>query len=862
MAYEKIGWNDYDDDLSLEENIARNAVATDTLLNRMDEGIAKANNVSVTVETTDAPSVEIVDNEAGDGYTMNFGIPKGEKGDKGDAGADGADGAAATVTVGEVTTLEAGEEATVTNSGTENAAVLDFAIPKGEKGDKGDQGDQGAEGPQGPAGADGAPGANGADATIEIGDVTTVDSKEQAAVENVGTATAAILNFSIPKGDKGDKGDPFTIKKTYASVSAMNDDFSNGEVPEGAFVMIDTGNVDDEDNAKLYVKGAESFTFITDLSGATGITGPAGADGAPGQDGAAATIQVGEVTTGEAGTDATVTNSGNSTNAVLDFAIPKGEKGDKGDQGDPGATGEQGPEGPQGPQGDPGADGADGAAATVTVGEVTTLEAGEEATVTNSGTENAAVLDFAIPKGEKGDKGDPFTIKKTYASVSAMNDDFSNDDVPEGSFVMIDTGNVEDEDNAKLYVKGADAFSYITDLSGATGLKGDPGQDGAPGAAGSAATIVVGEVTTGEAGTDASVTNSGTANAAIFDFVIPKGEKGDKGDQGEQGPEGPQGPQGDPGATGADGVAATVTVGDVTTVESTEEAAVENVGTATAAILNFSIPKGEKGDSGIGKTVVEGIQLNGYTVGTKAEVFNEYSVPDISTEDTSVATPNANIATGEYSHAEGCTTKAYGNYSHAEGHYTTASGNKSHSEGFYTTASGLNSHAEGSNSIASGSSSHAEGNGSEASGIDAHAEGSGTTASGRSSHSEGYHTIASGYFQHVQGQYNIEDADGLYAHIVGWGSRDSKKNIHTITTTGDGWFAGKLSAGTPESPANPTEANDLITKKYFEDNSTAGLTGEATSIEAIAEPTTASTSDIATKVNEIIAALKARGVVL
>ena len=916
MAYEKIGWNDYDDDLSLEENIARNAVATDTLLNRMDEGIAKANNVSVTVETTDAPSVEIVDNEAGDGYTMNFGIPKGEKGDKGDAGADGADGAAATVTVGEVTTGEAGTDASVTNSGTENAAVLDFVLPKGEKGDQGEKGEQGDPGqdgadgaaatvtvgevttleageeatvtnsgtenaavldfaiPKGEKGDQGDPGPAGADgaaATIEVGSVTSGDT---ASVKNAGTESSAVLNFVLPKGDKGDqgekgdKGDPFSIAKTYASVDEMNEDFDDEEVAEGQFVVIATGDVNDEDNAKLYVKGAESFTFITDLSGADGLQGPAGADGAPGADGAdgvAATIVVGQVTTGEAGTDATVTNSGTANAAIFDFVIPKGEKGDKGDQGDPGqdgAEGAQGPEGPQGPQGNPGAAGADGAAATVTVGEVTTLEAGEEATVTNSGTENAAVLDFAIPKGEKGDKGDPFTIKKTYASVSAMNDDFSNDDVPEGSFVMIDTGNVEDEDNAKLYVKGADAFSYITDLSGATGLKGDPGQDGAPGAAGSAATIVVGEVTTGEAGTDASVTNSGTANAAIFDFVIPKGEKGDKGDQGEQGPEGPQGPQGDPGATGADGVAATVTVGDVTTVESTEEAAVENVGTATAAILNFSIPKGEKGDSGIGKTVVEGIQLNGYTVGTKAEVFNEYSVPDISTEDTSVATPNANIATGEYSHAEGCTTKAYGNYSHAEGHYTTASGNKSHSEGFYTTASGLNSHAEGSNSIASGSSSHAEGNGSEASGIDAHAEGSGTTASGRSSHSEGYHTIASGYFQHVQGQYNIEDADGLYAHIVGWGSRDSKKNIHTITTTGDGWFAGKLSAGTPESPANPTEANDLITKKYFEDNSTAGLTGEATSIEAIAEPTTASTSDIATKVNEIIAALKARGVVL
>ena len=43
-----------------------------------------------------------------------------------------------------------------------------------------------------------------------------------------------------------------------------------------------------------------------------------------------------------------------------------------------------------------------GAAATVTVGTVTTGEPGTDALVTNSGTENAAVLNFTIPKGENG----------------------------------------------------------------------------------------------------------------------------------------------------------------------------------------------------------------------------------------------------------------------------------------------------------------------------------------------------------------------------------------------------------------------------------------------------------------------------
>ena len=50
-------------------------------------------------------------------------------------------GKAATIEVGTVTTLEAGEDATIENAGTENEAVFNFGIPKGDKGDKGDAGD-------------------------------------------------------------------------------------------------------------------------------------------------------------------------------------------------------------------------------------------------------------------------------------------------------------------------------------------------------------------------------------------------------------------------------------------------------------------------------------------------------------------------------------------------------------------------------------------------------------------------------------------------------------------------------------------------------------------------------------------------
>ena len=207
-------------------------------------------------------------------------------------------------------------------------------------------------------------------------------------------------------------------------------------------------------------------------------------------------------------------------------------------------------------------------------------------------------------------------------------------------------------------------------------------------------------------------------------------------------------------------------------------------------------------NSKTGKTVVEGIDLESHTVGEGAEVYNIYTVPDVTTGGTIM---NANIATGDWSHAEGRLTRAFGDCSHAEG-----SGNR---------ASGNGSHAEGNSNIASGHTSHAEGAQNNSNGVSSHVEGFANTADGNYSHAEGTYTIAGSEAQHVQGKYNIEDSSGQYAHIVGWGTSTSDRaNIHTITTTGDGWFAGKVSAGTVETPSEPTEANDLTTKKYVDES--------------------------------------------
>ena len=176
--------------------------------------------------------------------------------------------------------------------------------------------------------------------------------------------------------------------------------------------------------------------------------------------GYAGTLAIGEVTQEDV---ARVENTGDGHDAVLNFALPKGDKGD---------------------------------AATVRIGSVATAAPGEHAAVSNSGTEHDAVLDFTVPKGDRGDKGD----------------------------------------------------------------KGD------------AATFTLGEVRTGAPGSDVAMTNTGTEHDAVLNFTIPRGDKGEKGDR------------------------ATVSVGETATGRPGSQASVANTGTEQNAVLSFTIPQGDRGE--------------------------------------------------------------------------------------------------------------------------------------------------------------------------------------------------------------------------------------------------------------------------
>ena len=168
-------------------------------------------------------------------------------------------------------------------------------------------------------------------------------------------------------------------------------------------------------------------------------------------------------------------------------------------------------------------------------------------------------------------------------------------------------------------------------------------------------------------------------------------------------------------------------------------------------------------------------------------------------------------AEGDSSHAEGSRTTATGSSSHAEGNGTNATGSYSHAEGGGTTATGTSSHAEGESTTAGGNASHAEGNFTTAEGNASHAEGVMTSAVGDSSHAEGNNTKASGIYSHVQGQFNIEDTENKYAHIVGNGTTAIKSNAHTIDWSGNGWFKGTVKIG--GTSQDDTNAKELATKE-------------------------------------------------
>jgi hypothetical protein len=160
----------------------------------------------------------------------------------------------------------------------------------------------------------------GTAATIAAGTTTTGAAGTSATVTNAGTSSAAVFNFTIPRGDTGVTG---ATGATGAAATVGVGTTTTG-APGSSANVTNSGTT-----------SAATFNF-TIPRGDVGATGATGATGSTGATGTAATIAAGTTTTGAAGSSATVTNAGTSSAAVFNFTIPQGNVGATG------ATGAQG----------------------------------------------------------------------------------------------------------------------------------------------------------------------------------------------------------------------------------------------------------------------------------------------------------------------------------------------------------------------------------------------------------------------------------------------------------------------------------------------------------------------------------------
>lgn len=117
--------------------------------------------------------------------------------------------------------------------------------------------------------------------------------------------------------------------------------------------------------------------FIVELNeqGPQGTRGPQGIQGEKGDKGDTGELSIGTVTTGDAGRQASVVNVGTSTDAILDFVIPRGDQGIQGIQGPPNEL------------------------------AIGTVEKGEDASASITGSYPNQKLNLVLPKGDRGDVG-------------------------------------------------------------------------------------------------------------------------------------------------------------------------------------------------------------------------------------------------------------------------------------------------------------------------------------------------------------------------------------------------------------------------------------------------------------------------
>lgn len=550
--------------------------------------------------------------------------PQGIAGPKGDPGTDGTDGKDGVSPIIISTPIANGYQLSITTEqGTE-----EITIANGEKGDKGDKGEKGDPGPQGPQGIQGEQGPQGIQG----------EQGPQGIQGPAGEAGGA--GAPGPQGPQGIPG-PQGIQ------GPAGENGQDGFSPEIISTPLENGY-------KLSIttaQGTEEITIANGEKGDKGDPGPQGPQGVQGERGEMAfTIGVGNVTTGEAGSSASVVNSGTEQDIILDFTIPRGNTGAPGSKGDAGPRGE---------------------AATIKAGTITILDPNEAPYVNNSGTIQDAIFNFGIPQAVS-QAGNSTALLRGKA-VNALNYAYSGSGVA-GGYPTINFESVEGnaartfDPNSLLYttLSFTNATEADQDIVININSTVENVYDMISGSLGNGygATIpakseVIVPIIFRYKGTQIETAEipalklnisareiskdinlSLDTRAHFINYKGLKGERGNTGSQGLPGPEGPQGPKGEQGDPGPRGESAlTFGIGSVT---EGSEASVVNSGTDQDIVLDFVIPKGSDGAPGApGAPGTDGVTPN---ITATASVSSEGNLGVNVTKTGTNANPNFDFA--------------------------------------------------------------------------------------------------------------------------------------------------------------------------------------------------------------------------
>ena len=170
----------------------------------------------------------------------------------------------------------------------------------------------------------------GLDEMCEIYDNSNAESDEDLIQGGIDKITESFASDSVD----------FSLDSNDQYIFDVNDKVGAREQITGTYVVASVSK-----KIVNISNNSTSISYDCEADTVSVSAGPYPSSGDGSESGQTVSIKIGSVTTGGAGSDASVKNAGDNKNMILDFVIPKGDQGDKGEDGAPGADGKDGVDG-------------------------------------------------------------------------------------------------------------------------------------------------------------------------------------------------------------------------------------------------------------------------------------------------------------------------------------------------------------------------------------------------------------------------------------------------------------------------------------------------------------------------------------